>query len=62
MPDVIRRGLRLFIGLAVCNSLGFYLSQGWQDDNSQGITPCLLGTTPLFPLLGLLATLPMRLC
>ena len=28
MPDVIRRGIRLFIGLAVCNSLGFYLSSG----------------------------------
>ena len=26
VPDVIRRGIRLFIGLAVCNSLGFYLS------------------------------------
>ena len=28
VPDVIRRGIRLFIGLAVCNGLGFYLSQG----------------------------------
>ena len=30
VPDVIRRGIRLFIGLAVCNSLGFYLSSGGQ--------------------------------
>ena len=28
VPDVIRRGIRLFIGLAVCNSLGFILSSG----------------------------------
>lgn len=26
VPDVIRRGLRLSIGLAICNSLGFFLA------------------------------------
>ena len=26
VPDVIRRGLRLSIGLAICNSLGFLLA------------------------------------
>lgn len=31
VPDVIRRGLRLSIGLAICNTLGFFLADRFGD-------------------------------
>lgn len=33
VPDVIRRGLRLSIGLAICNSLGFLLAHSVEGDD-----------------------------
>lgn len=33
VPDVIRRGLRLSIGLAICNSLGFLLANSVEGES-----------------------------
>lgn len=40
MPDVIRRGLRLSVGLAICNSVGFMLADSVEGDNVVSASYC----------------------